>query len=64
MNTSDLKCRKCGKTFPEAVERGIYFKRVNEKGCEPINECRPSCEHFGGQDDALLAAIEDQPDEI
>jgi len=60
MNTSDTKCRKCGQNAWEASERGAYLRRVNPKGESFIGECAPSCEHkHGGQDEALLGALED-----
>jgi len=55
-----VKCRKCGQGPMETADRGAYLNRVNEKGVTGIWECAPSCEHkHGGQNEALLAALED-----
>ena len=44
----------------QASDRGAYLGRVNKKGVEGIWECVPTCDHkHGGQDEALLSAIED-----
>ena len=58
MKASDIKCRLCGQDVFQASRRGAYLARVNPKGEECINECRPSCDrNHGNSDDALLNAI-------
>ncbi|MCK5127692.1 MAG: hypothetical protein KAR42_15650 [candidate division Zixibacteria bacterium] len=60
MNSSDLKCRKCGDTLFEASSHGAYLKRVSPKGEAFEGECSPSCDmNHGNQDDALINALED-----
>ncbi len=64
MKISDLKCRLCSENITQASKRGAYLSRMNEKGVDPIMECRPNCgQTTGNQDDALLRAIENNPKE-
>lgn len=58
MDSSELKCRKCGDTVFESAKHGAYLKRVNPKGQDFIGECSPSCDkNYGDQTTALLNAI-------
>jgi hypothetical protein len=47
-------CRVCGKGV---FETGGYLERVNEKGVDPIWECRPSCDAQLSDDEAVIAAV-------
>lgn len=55
MKCEDIKCRLCDKS---ADQISGYLARVNEKGVDPIMECRPSCDADLSNDEAVLAAIE------
>jgi len=56
-----MKCRLCGKG---ALEIQGYLKRMNETGIEGIWECRPSCDAELSADERVVAAIEDDTEEI
>jgi hypothetical protein len=56
-----MKCRLCGKG---ALEIRGYLKRMNEKGVEGIWECRPSCDADLSEEERVIAAIEDDNEEI
>ncbi len=47
-------CQKCKKDLDNI---GGYLKRVNEKGVDPIWECRPSCDTIQTQEQNLLDVI-------
>lgn len=51
-----MKCRLCGCNVNQC--KG-FLKRVNEKGIEGIWECRPSCTTILSNDQAVIAALED-----
>lgn len=50
-----MRCRLCGRGIDEAS----WLTRVNETGQPGVWECRPTCGIQVPQEDALLAAIED-----
>ena len=56
-----IKCRLCGKG---ATEICGYLKRMNEIGVEGVWECRPSCGTDLSDEDRVIAAIEDDQEEI
>ena len=58
MNSSELKCAKCGQGVDEVSQRGAYLTRTNPKGEEFIGVCAPSCEHHNGDaNSAVMAAV-------
>ena len=52
-------CSKCGENVFQVGNRGAYLTRVNSKEEDAVWECRPSCEHRGTNDEAVIMAIED-----
>lgn len=51
---SDMRCRLCNRNADEIQG---YLTRVNEKGVDPIWECRPDCSAKMSSDARVLAAI-------